>query len=213
MKLRRARWPLLLLLLLALPPAAWAQYAGPAVETCRAYGERELKKPGADVKGLVFDKDAALIIERASRKMGSQFVSSVLSGNGAIARPVGPAIELSFVCLLASDKQALYFHWVPRKDAPTLAQCRRGTAPGECLQLLLDLAERDLVEAAAYRFQDSLEADAKAGNENASNAYRDAATGWRAYRDAECARRGPSGSDEWRACMVDLTRRRHLDLK
>lgn len=203
----------LLLLLLALPLAAWAQYTGPGVETCRAYGERELKKDGADVKALVFDRDRALAIERYARKAGNQFVSSILSGNGAITRAIGPAVELSFVCLLASEKQALFFHWVPRKFAPALAQCQRGAAPGECLQLLLDLAERDLVEVAAYRFQDSLEADAKAGNENASNAYRNAATTWRAYRDAECARRGPGGSDAWRGCMVDLTRLRYLDLQ
>lgn len=203
----------LLLLLLALPLTAWAQYSGPGVETCRAYGERELKKEGADVKALVFDRDRALILERYNRKLGTQPVSSVLSGNGAITRAIGPAVELSFVCLLASEKQALFFYWVPRKDAPALAQCQRGAAPGECLQLLLNLAERDLVEVAAYRFQDSLEADAKAGNENASNAYRNAATTWRAYRDAECARRGPGGSDAWRGCMVDLTRRRYLDLQ
>jgi uncharacterized protein YecT (DUF1311 family) len=203
----------LLLVLAALPPAAWAQYAGPGVETCRAYGERELKKAGGDVKGLVFDKDASLVIERYTRKLGNQSVSSILSGNGAITRAVGPAVELSFVCLLASDKQALFFHWAPRKGAPALAQCKRSAAPGECLQLLLDLSERDLVEAAAYRFQDSLEADAKAGNESASNAYRNAAAAWRAYRDAECARRGAAASDEWRGCMVDLTRRRHLDLQ
>ena len=202
-----------LLLLLALPLAAWAQTSGPAVETCRAYGERELKKGGADVKGLVFDRDRALVIERTARKMGSQFVSSVLSGNGAITRALGPAVELSFVCLLASDRQALFFHWAPRKDAPALAQCRRGASPGDCLQLLLDVAERDLVEVAAYRFQDSLDADAKAGNENASNAYRNAATAWRAYRDAECARRGPSSGEAWRGCMVDLTRLRYLDLQ
>jgi uncharacterized protein YecT (DUF1311 family) len=202
-----------LLIGLALPLAAWAQYAGPGVESCRAYGERELKKGGTDVKRLVFDRDRALVIERITRKMGSQFVSSALSGNGAITRLAGPAVELSFLCLLASEKQALFFHWVPRKDAPALAQCKRGAATGECLQLLLDLAERDLVEVAAYRFQDSLEADAKAGNENASNAYRNAATTWRAYRDAECARRGESGSDAWRSCLVELTRRRHLDLK
>lgn len=204
---------LLLLMLVALPLAAWAQYAGPGVETCRAYGEREVKKGGGAIKGLVFDRDAALMIERATRKMGSQFVSSVLSGNGAITRANGPAVELSFVCLLASDKQALFFHWVPRKDAPALAQCKRGAAPGECLQLLQDLVDRDLIEVAAYRFQDSLEADAKAGNENASNAFRNSAAAWRAYRDAECARRGASGSDAWRGCMVDLARRRYLDLQ
>jgi uncharacterized protein YecT (DUF1311 family) len=202
-----------LLLLCALPLAALAQYAGPAVETCRAYGDRELKKSGGDVRALVFDKDAALVIERYTRKLGSQFVSSVLTGNGAVTRRIGPSVELSFVCLLASDKQALFFYWASRKDAPTLAQCQRGASPGECLQLLLDLAERDLIEVAAYRFQESLEADARAGNENASSAYRNAATTWRAYRDAECARRGPGGSDAWRGCMVDLTRRRYLDLQ
>ena len=203
----------LLLLLLALPLAAWAQSDGPGMETCRAYGERELKKSGADVLSLVFDRDRALLMERYNRKLGTQPVRSVLSGNGAITRAIGPAVELAFVCLLASEKQALFFHWTPRKDAPTLAQCKRGAAPGECLQPLLDLAERDLIEVAAFRFQESLEADAKAGNENASNAYRNAATTWRAYRDAECSRRGASGSDEWRSCMVDLTRRRYLDLQ
>jgi hypothetical protein len=204
---------LLLLLLLFLPLTAPAQVAGPAVETCRAYGERELKKGGADVKALVVDRDRALHLERTKRKMGSQFANSVLSGNGAIARAIGPAVELSFVCLLASEKQALFFYWTPRRDASAFAQCKRGAAAGGCLQLLLDLAERDLVEVAAFRFQDSLEADAKAGNEKASNTYRNAAAAWRAYRDAECARRGAGGGDEWRGCMVDLTKRRYLDLQ
>jgi uncharacterized protein YecT (DUF1311 family) len=198
--------------LLLLPLTAWAQYSGPAVDACRAFGERQLKTGGAAQK-LVIERDRDLVIEKYARKAGSQFVSSILSGNGAILHPAGPGVELAFVCLLASEKQALLFHWVPRRDAPALAQCQRGAATGDCLQLLLGLAERDLIEAAAYRFQDSLEADAKAGNENASNAYRNAAAAWRAYRDAECARRGAADSDAWRGCMVDLTKRRHLDLQ
>jgi len=202
-----------LLCLLLLPLAAWAQVSGPAVETCRAYGERELKKSSTDVKALVVDRDRALMLERAARKLGSQFVGSILSGNGAITRPVGPAVELAFVCLLASEKQALWFYWAPRRDAPALAQCQRGAAAGDCLQLLLDLAERDVIEVAAFRFQESLEADARAGSENASTAYRNAAGAWRAYRDGECARRAAAGSDTWRGCMVDLTKRRYLDLQ
>lgn len=203
----------LLLLAALLPLGALAQYTGPAVQTCRAFGERELRRDAGNVKGLVIDRDRHLYIERVTRKLGSQFVSSALSGNGAILRTSGPAVELAFVCLLASDRRALYFHWAPRRDAAALQQCRRGAAPLECLQPLLDIAERDLVEVAAFRFQESLEADAKAGNVSASSAYRNAAGAWREYRDAECARRGASGSDEWRACMVDLTRRRYLDLQ
>jgi uncharacterized protein YecT (DUF1311 family) len=199
--------------LLFLPLTAWAQYSGPAVDACRAYGERELKRGGGDVQRLVIDRDRALLMDKYARKLGTQFISSALSGNGAITRAVGPAVELSFVCLLANDKQALFFHWTPRRDASSLVQCRRGAVSADCLQVLLDLAERDLIEVAAARFQESLEADAKAGTENASNGYRNASAAWRAYRDAECARRGAGGSDEWRACMLDLTRRRYLDLQ
>jgi len=204
---------LLLLVLAALPLGAAAEYAGPALDACRAYGERELRKDGADVKALAFDNDRHLHFARESRKLGGQPVGASLSGHGAIVRATGPAVEMAFQCLLASEKRALWFHWLPRRDAPALAQCRRGADAGACLQLLLDLAERDLLEKAALRFQASLEADAQAGNEAASSAYRNSAGAWRNYRDLECARRGPGGSDAWRACRVDLTRWRYLDLQ
>jgi hypothetical protein len=204
---------LLLALLAALPPAAAAEYSGPALEACRAYGERELRKDGADVKALAFDNDRHLYFEREARRLGSQPIGASLSGYGAIVRKTGPAVEMAFLCLLGNDRRALWFHWLPRRDAPALGQCRRSADTGACLQLLLDLAERDLLEKAAFRFQESLEVDAKAGNEAASSAYRDSAAAWRNYRDLECARRGPAGSDAWRACRVDLTRWRYLDLQ
>jgi hypothetical protein len=201
-----------LLLALLVPLGAWAQYTGPALETCRAYGERELKR-GGDAEALVFDQDGALLMEKYARKAGNQHVSSILSGNGAVRRRVGPAVELSFVCLLANDRRALFFFWTPRPQAPSLAQCRRSKDPADCLQLLLDLAERDLVGVSAFHFQSSIDADAAAGNDAASSAYRNAAGAWRNYRDLECVRRSAAGTDPWRACMVDLTRRRYLDLK
>lgn len=203
-----------LLLLGALPLGALAQVDGPALEACRALGERELKKDGTDVSALVLDRDRHLFIERVTRKLGSQTVGAALSGHGGIVRKAGPAVELTFVCLLADEKRALFFHWAPRRDAPALAQCQRGpAAPGECLQLLLDLAERDLLEVAAVHFQASLDADAKAGDESASSAYRNATGAWRNYRDTECVRRGPAGSEPWRACMADLSRLRYRDLQ
>ena len=206
---------IVLLLAAVLPLGAAAQFEGPAVPACRAYAERELKKQmGDDLRALVFDNDRHLHLAREARKVGSQPVSATLSGHGAIVRPAGPPIEISFVCLLAGEKRALWFHWVPRRDAPALRQCQRGGGGAQdCLQLLYDLAERDLVEVSARRFQESLDADASAGNDAASTAYRNSAAGWRAYRDAECARRGPGGSDPWRACMADLTRQRYFDLQ
>ena len=192
----------------------FAQYAGPAVETCRTYAERDARKSTAKVQAVVFDKDRELNIDRYTAKVGSQFVSSILYGNGAITLGGGvPATEMTFVCLLADEKRAVFFHWFPRRDAPALAQCRRGGASnaGACLDTLLNAAEQELIELYAQHTVDARQADAKAGNESASNSFRRGSDAWKAYRDAECRRR-PVG-EERKACMVELTRRRALDLR
>jgi hypothetical protein len=197
---------LLLLALCALPPVAAAQYAGPALETCRAFGERALKADGALLKALAIDNDRHLHLERRARKLGSQALGASLSGHGAIVLEAGPPVEVSFLCLLASDQRALWFHWLPRRDASSLAQCRRVAGTGQCLQVLFDIAERDHIEISSIRYQQAQDA-------GAGDAFRAAAAAWREYRDLECARRGAGGSDEWRACRVELTRQRYLDLQ
>lgn len=197
---------LLLLALCALPPVAAAQYDGSALETCRAFGARALKADGALLKALAIDNDRHLHLERRARKLGSQAVGASLSGHGAIVLEAGPPVEVSFLCLLASDKRALWFHWLPRHDASPLAQCRRVPGTGQCLQVLFDIAERDHIEISSIRFQQAQDADA-------GDAFRATAAAWREYRDLECARRGAGGSDEWRACMVELTRQRYLALQ
>ena len=200
--------------LAACAASALAQYAGPGVETCRAYAERDLRKDSAKIQSVVFDKDRELNIDRYTAKVGSQFVSSLLYGNGAIVYGGGvPAIEMTFLCLLADEKRAVFFHWFPRRDAPALAQCRRGGAntAGQCLDTLLNVTEQELTELYSKYTVEARQADAKAGNDSASNAFRRSADTWRAYRDAECGRR-PAG-DERKACMLDLTRRRALDLR
>ena len=190
--------------------SCFAQYSGPAVESCLNHAQAELARDGG--KGRVaFDRDQQLNIERYTRKLGSQFVSSLLYGNGAIVYPQGAAVEMSFVCLIADQKRALFFNWTPRRDAPALAQCRRGADAAGCLDALLQVAEQDLTQLYAKHYVDARDADSAAKNENASNAFRRSAEAWRAYRDAECARRGTAEANK--ACMVELTRRRGLDLK
>jgi hypothetical protein len=192
---------------LALAALSFAAAAEPAQDACRQLAERTLK--GSGVAAVVLDDDRHLHLERRARKLGSQPVAATLSGHGALLREAGPPVEMSFVCLLAGGQRALWFHWLPRRDAPALAQCRRGAQPGECLQVLLDVAERDLMELSTQRYHDLM----AAGDEAATRAFRDAAGAWRNYRDLECTRRGAPESDAWRACRVDLTRRRYLDLR
>ena len=211
----------LLLLLFATP--ALAQYNGPAVEACRAYAKQEAARDGTRAKDIVFERDQNLQIERYTRKLGNQFVSSILRGNGAVVLDGAPSAELSFLCLLADDKRAVFFEWLPRANASALAQCSRDGAsrdkPRPCLETLLQVAENDLMQSYALHFQDARERDHNAGNEKAVEIFRKANDEWRQYRDAECARRGdqvPKGvapEDHYLACVIELTRRRALDMR
>jgi hypothetical protein len=195
-----------------------AQYKGPAVDTCLAYAKQEAKRDGTSAKDIVFDRDQNLSLERYTRKLGSQFVSSILRGNGAVVLEGAPSAELSFICLLADDKRAVYFDWLPRANVQPLAQCTRDGAMRDqlqpCLELLLRIAEEDLTQAYAAQFQDARERDHGAGNENAVTAFRKSNEEWRQYRDAECTRRVKDAAPDQRlACMVELTRRRALDMR
>lgn len=200
-------------LLAFLPLAAAAQYSGPAVQACQVHAEQQIRRESDYVRSVVLDDDRERTMERYARKRGSQFVSAALYGNGAIVSTQGQTIEFTFLCLLADDQRAVFFHWLPRRSAPVLTQCRRGGAErlGACLQRLLEVAEQDLTQAYMQRFVEARTAESAADPEAATNAFRRSAETWRAYRDAECARR-PEG-DARKACIVELTRRRLLDLQ
>ena len=199
-------------------PEAKAQYTGPAVEACRAHALKELRRDGNRASSVVLERDASLDLERHGRKVGSQPVSSILTGNGAVVYEGAPSAELSFLCLLADEKRAVFFAWLPRANAPVLAQCTRGEPlrgkAHDCLQVLLRVAEQDLSQVYAFRFQEANER-----GEKSLAAYRKANDAWREYRDAECVRRrehAPASvapEDYQAACTVELTRRRALDMR
>jgi uncharacterized protein YecT (DUF1311 family) len=211
------------LLLLLFSGSAFAQYSGPAVDTCLTYAKREAQREGAPPKDIVFDRDQNLMLERYTRKLGIQMVSSILRGNGAVVLDGTPSAELSFICLLASDKQAVFFDWLPRISPSALAQCTRDDnlrgKPRPCLEHMLNVAETDLTQAYAAHFQAARERDHQKGNEAAVNAFRKANDEWRQYRDAECTRRreqtpkGVAADDYQLACVIELTRRRALDMR
>ena len=200
-----------------------AQYEGPAVDACQQYAKRQLFRDASTAREAVIDRDANLIIERYTRKLGTQFVASILTGNGAVVFANAPSAELGFICLLADEKRPLFFYWLPRQNPVALMQCLRDKAlraqPRPCLEILLQVAETDLSLVYALAFQDAVERDFGAKSEDFTVAYRKANDEWRQYRDAECARRralAPSDipADDYQvACMVDLTRRRALDMR
>lgn len=207
-----------ILFLLLLPFAAMAQYDGPAVEACRAFAKKEAVRDGGTPQDVVILRDHELLMARYDRKAGSQRVSSILTGNGAVVLPSSPSAELAFICLLADEKRPVFFSWLPRRSVSAIAQCTRAqemrAKPRECLEFLLRVAETDLIQAYAQRFQESHE-----GGEKTLAAYRKANDEWKQYRDAECARRrdvppkGVDVEDYELACVVELTRQRGRDMR
>jgi hypothetical protein len=91
----------LLVILAGLPLHSIAQYKGPAVEACRAYALKDLQRGGASANAVMLESDSSLSIARYSGKVGTQPVSSILTGNGAVVYDGAPSAELSFICLLA----------------------------------------------------------------------------------------------------------------
>ena len=209
------RYLLFSLMFLAAP--VLAQYQGPGVEACRAYAKREIAREGTQAKDVVIEKES-VSIERYTRKLGNQFVSSILTGNGAVVVKDAPSVELTFICLLADEKKPVFFNWLPAQHVSPLAQCRRGEEMRKqarsCLEFLLRTAESDLTMVYAHRFQEANER-----GDRSLAAYRASNDEWRQYRDAECRRRqdlspaGVSPEDYQLACTIELTRRRALDMR
>jgi len=198
--------------------SAFSQYSGPAVQACIDYAKKEQKTGGGSARDVVFERDQSLQIERYTRKLGSQFVSSILTGNGAVVLDGAPSAELAFICLLESDRRALFFEWMPRQNAPAAAQCLRTPdlqkSPRACYELLQRVAEEDLTQLYSQRFQ-----EANARGDASTAAFRKSNDEWNRYREAECARRrelAPTGiaADDYAiACNVDLIRRRAQDMR
>ena len=197
-----------------------AQNPTAAAKACQAHAERELHRNGLIAGRIVIDAGATLLVEKTTQKLGSQAVTSILRGTGALVPKSHPATELTFTCLLADDTRAVFFDWVQRRDAPVLEQCRRNsTTPtelGACFEQVQKIADLDLLAVSANRFQAAIEADRASGGAR-GDAFRAAAAAWRGYREAECrsivtGAAAADAADLERACVIRLTRRRALEL-
>ena len=172
-------------------------------------------------------QEALVLVERKRPEVYAELVLAIPDlpsehgahpQHGAVA--FGQDVEL---VLLADDKRAVFFEWLPRRDASAMAQCTRDETtranPRDCLQTLLNVSEQDLTQAYAMRLTDAREHDVKAGNEAASDRYRASNKAWLEYRDAECRRRkdsAPAGvdpGDYQLACSIELMRRRLVDMR
>ena len=91
------------------PGPAAAGYDGPGAETRRAFGAAALARDERGFKALALVNDDDLVIERYTERVGSQFVSSVLTGRAKVSAAGGER-TIRFLCLLADDRHAVFFY-------------------------------------------------------------------------------------------------------
>lgn len=133
--------------------------------------------------------------EKYEDKVGSQFISTVLSGSGQLRYKGEKPTAIQYTCLLENDKKAVFFHSAESKNKDVSGQCWAHFEPGDwdslsdCLKLNLEQQEGALGQLEAVAKTQASKVDTQWPKANASQALSDSITKWRAYRDQECARR------------------------
>ena len=82
-------------------------YQGPAVDACARLARAELTQNGMAVASVKLVQND---IEKHTRNVGTQFVSSVLTGLVHIDLPDGKARQARYLCLVADDRTPVFIH-------------------------------------------------------------------------------------------------------
>ena len=124
-------------------------------------------------------------------KVGSQSVSTVLSGHGVWQDKAGGSLDVSFVCLLENSAKPVFVGIVEDKRRDPVAVCWDGFEAAEwgkltqCLQDSLKREEAALAEALNKATQQAAQSMDKL---SAKKTLDESNVQWRKYRDAECDR-------------------------
>src|SRR5262249_39977979 len=130
-----------------------------------------------------------IVVEQLGGKMGSQYISKVLSGNGVLKLKNTEPLDIQFTCLLANDRKTVFFHANPKpvsKQQPNAIKACEDKAEtiGEavpCLEKTLRQEDQKL-SGLEKRIQGQ-------GNKESKQLLELSAAQWKRYRDSECLRR------------------------
>lgn len=84
----------------------------PTVQSCQTYA-RDLYREVKEIRQIQLIDDAKARRDRFENKVGSQFISTEVMGNGRLMTQKGWQ-NFSYLCLLESDSKALYFRILSR---------------------------------------------------------------------------------------------------
>lgn len=164
----------------------------PTLDACQRYATSHYKKVSPEQFVSIQLLEEGVKEEKYTDKVGSQSISTVLSGQGIWQDKAGGPSAVRFVCLLESSANPVFVAVVGDERRDPVAVCWDGFEASEwgkltqCLQDSLKREEAALADALTKATQqagqsmDKLSAKKTLDESNAQ---------WRKYRDAECDRR------------------------
>lgn len=205
---------------------AGAQAAEPSgtstLAACQSYATRYYQQVNPELFVSIRLLEEGVSEEKYENKVGSQFVSTVLSGNGIWQGKAGGPSDVRFTCLLENSAKAVYFAIAEDKRRDPVAVCWDGFEPsgwGKMTQCLQDSLKREEAALADLQTKAAQQAGESLDKVSAKKTLQESNAQWLKYRDSECDRRqafvaGRNHPDIGElTCQIHKTAERISDLK
>ena len=192
------------------------------LDACQRYATQHYQRVSPESFASLQLLEEAANEEKYEDRVGSQFVSTVLSGRGIWQGKTGGPSNVHFTCLLENAEKPVFVDVVEEGPRDPVQVCWDGFEPSgwgemtECLQASLkreEAALADLLTKAGQQAGSSLDKTAAEQTLQESNAQ------WAKYRDIECDRRqafvaGRNHPDIGElTCLIRKTAERSSDLR
>jgi uncharacterized protein YecT (DUF1311 family) len=166
--------------------------ATPALDACQSFATSHYRQVSPESFVSVRLLEEGVNQEKYENKVGSQLVSTVLSGQGVWQDKTGGPSNVHFVCLLESPEKPVFVDIIEDGRRDPVAVCWDAFEPAEwgkmsqCLKDSLKREESALADALNKAAQQAGQSMDKA---SAKKTLQESNTQWIKYRDTECARR------------------------
>lgn len=156
-----------------------------------------------------------VVVENLNGKMGSQYISKVLSGNGVLQLKKRAPLPIHFTCLLENDHKTVFFHANPRQMVSVSEESKHICGQGGDASQMVQCLEKVLKQEEQKLTQIEKKIGGR-GNKHAQELLGLSGQEWQRYRDAECIRRRAFREEESPAteyeCRIYKTQERIKDL-
>ena len=196
--------------------------ATPALDACQGFATRHYRQlnPEQFVSVQLLEEDVNQ--DKYEGKVGSQFVSTVLSGDGIWQDKTGGPSNVRFICLLENPEKPVFVDLVEDGPRDPVDVCWDAFEPagwGKMTQCLQDSLKREEAALADALNKAAQQAGQSLDKASAKKTLQESNARWAKYRDTECARRqafvaGRNHPDIGElTCQIQKTAERISDLR